>query len=56
MTFDDSFGESADAGDRTVVHVVGVAHHVVAIHATAPPEELDRHAETIAAVVASIRF
>lgn len=56
MTYDDVFGESADEGDRTVVHVVGVADHVVAIHATAHGARFPQYADDVARLVASIRF
>lgn len=56
MTYDDAFGESADEGDRTVVHVVGVDDRVVAIHATAPEWASGELAAVADRLVASIRF
>jgi hypothetical protein len=50
------FGETADEGDRTVVHVVGVDDRVVAIHATAPGGVFPHYADDVAAIIGSLAF
>jgi hypothetical protein len=55
-TYDGRFGESADAGDRTLVYVIGVDDRVLAIHATAPGADFARYADEAANLVTGIRF
>lgn len=56
MTYDGMCGETADVGDHTVVHVIGVDDRVVAIHATAPGAQYGKYVDTADRLVQSIRF
>jgi len=56
MTYDGVAGETADAGDRTIVHVLGAGDRVLAIHATAHGARFREYAEDVDALIASLRI